>query len=119
MKRLRPLAAAAGLAALAIPGGALAASVHMVVTPATVAPGAAVRVTATKSPCLPGDQITLISAAFPGHAFGEGAVYGTVEAHGAFSVRTGLAKGLRAGSYRVGGRCGGGNLGVTAGFRVR
>jgi hypothetical protein len=118
MKRLLPLAAAAA-ATLAIPGGALAADVHMSVTPATASPGTTIRVTATKSPCLPGDQITLISAAFPGHAFGEGAVYGTVKAGGAFTVRTHLAKGLKAGTYKVGGRCGGGNLGVTASFGLR
>ncbi len=103
--------------ALAVP--ALAANVRLVVTPSVVAPGGLVRVSAASSPCLRGDQVTLISAAFRGHAFGQGAVYGTVGAHGAFSVRTRIRTGLRPGRYTVGARCGGGNLGVTATIRVR
>lgn len=107
------LAAAAGAV------GAPAARVHMVVTPATVSPGSAIRVSARTSPCLARDQVTLLSAAFPGHAFGVGAVYGRVGAHGAFAVRVRIRTALKAGLYHVGARCGGGNLGVSVPFRVR
>jgi len=98
---------------------ALAAKVHMVVTPTTVSPGGVVRVSATSSPCLPRDQVILLSAAFPGHAYGVGAIYGKVGRHGAFSVPVRIRRRLPAGRYHVGARCGGGNLGVLSYFRVR
>lgn len=104
---------------LAVAASAAAANVRLVVTPSAVAPGGVVRVSAASSPCLEGDQVTLISSAFRGHAFGEGAVYGKVGAHGAFSVSTRIRSGLKAGRYTVGARCGGGNLGVSATIRVR
>lgn len=111
--------AAALAVALGLAASALAANVRIVVNPTSVAPGGLVRVSAASSPCLRGDQVTLISSAFRGHAFGEGAVYGTVGPHGAFSVRTRIRAGLKAGRYTVGARCGGGNLGVTAVIHVR
>ena len=98
---------------------ALAARVHMVVSPSAVGAGGVITVSASSSPCLPGDQVTLISAAFPGHAFGEGAVNGRVGGHGSFSVRARVRSGLRPGRYQIGARCGGGNLGVSVYFRVR
>jgi hypothetical protein len=103
-------------------GGAAAAEaarVHLVASPTIVSPGGYVRVGAASSPCLPQDQVTLISAAYPGHAFGIGAVYGRAGAHGAFSVRARIRRVLRAGRYHVSARCGGGNLGALAYFRVR
>jgi hypothetical protein len=64
--------------------------------------------------------VTLISSAFPGHAFGgEGAVNGKVGSHGSFSVRARVRSGLKPGRYRIGARCGGGNLGVSAFFHIR
>jgi germination protein M len=108
-------------AAVLVLVGAAAAGVprvRLVATPATVPAGGVVRVSATRSSCLPGDQVTLISAAFPGHAFGEGAVYGRAGSHGSFAVPARVRSGLRPGEYQVTVRCGGGNLGVAASFRV-
>jgi hypothetical protein len=99
---------------------ALAAPVHLVVRPSTVAPGGVIVVSASSSPCLSRDQVTLISTAYPGHAFGgEGAVNGKVGSHGSFSVRARVRSGLKPGRYRIGARCGGGNLGVSAYVRIR
>lgn len=100
-------------------GSASAAQIHLVASPSTVAPGAALRVSAASSPCLAGDQVTLISSAYPGHAFGIGAVYGHAGSHGAFSVRAHIRTNTRPGRYHVSVRCGGGNLPVLAYFRVR
>lgn len=107
------------LAVLAGAGSALAAHVHLIVTPATVTPGGVVHVSASASPCHDRDTVILLSAAFPGHAYGVGAVYGRVGSHGGFSVRAHIRPGLPPGRYHVGARCGGGNLGVSAFFRVR
>ena len=96
-----------------------AASIHLSASPSIVAPGGFVRISTGSSPCRSADQVTLISAAYPGHAFGLGAVYGRVGNHGAFSVRAQIRKDLQAGRYHVGVRCGGGNLPVSAYFRVR
>jgi hypothetical protein len=120
-KEFGALVAAAFCAAAA--GAALAARVHLVVRPATVAPGAVVTVSAGSSPCLTPERVaqyvTLISAAFPGHAFGgEGAVRGRIGSRGSFSVHARVRLGLRRGRYPVTARCGGGNLGVSASIRV-
>ena len=117
MKRM--LFVAAGAVAFGIAGSASAGSVHLVASPATVAPGGVVRVSATSSPCHVGGNVTLISAAFPGHAFGIGAVYGRIRSSGAFSVVTRVRRGLKPGRYHVSVRCGGGNLRDLAYFRVR
>jgi len=100
-------------------GSAPAARVHLLVSPTTVSPGGIVTVSAKSSPCLRRDQVILLSAAFPGHAYGIGGVYGNVGRHGSFSVPARIRKRLPAGRYHVGARCGGGNLGVLAYFRVR
>jgi len=113
------VAIVASALALAAAGAADAAAIHLVAAPGTVSPGAFVRVSTTSSPCRAGDQATLISAAYPGHAFGIGAVYGKVGKHGAFSVRARIRRGLHAGRYHVSVRCGGGNLPVLAYFHVR
>jgi hypothetical protein len=113
------LIAACAVCILATAGSASAAHVHLVATPATVAPGAVVDVSTRASSCLAGDAVTLISAAFPGHAFGIGAAYGRARSHGAFSVSVRIRSGLRAGRYHVSVRCGGGNLGSLAYFQVR
>jgi len=117
MKRLAVVAAVLVVSIAA--GSALAAPVHLVVRPSTVGEGGVIVVSASSSPCLSGDQVTLISSAFPGHAFGEGAVNGRVGSHGSMSVRARVRSGLKPGLYRIGARCGGGNLGVSAYFRVR
>jgi hypothetical protein len=111
-----------GLVGSLVVAGAAAASVariHLVVSPSVVDPGAVIRVSAASSPCPVGDQVILISRAFRGHAYGEGAVYGRVGRHGAFSVSTRISAPLAAGRYEVGARCGGGHLPVGAVFAVR
>jgi hypothetical protein len=115
MKRLVTISA---LTALLASATATAATVHISVAPAAVAPGGLITVRAASSPCLGHDQVTLISSAFPGHAFGQGAVYGRVRAHGAFTVKAHLRSNVHAGRYRIGFRCGGGNLGVSAYVQV-
>jgi hypothetical protein len=101
-------------------GSAAAARVHIVVSPTTVSAGAAIRLSATSSPCHAADIVSAISAAFPGNAFGgEGALTGRVTHRGSFTIRGRLRVGLRAGRYRIGFRCGGGNLGVAVFVRVR
>jgi hypothetical protein len=107
------------LCVIAGASSAFAARIHAVATPATVSAGGVVHVSASASPCLAGDTVTLISAAFPGHAFGVGAVYGRAGSRGAFSIRARVRAGVGPGRYHVGVRCGGGNLGVSAYFRVR
>lgn len=117
MKPVLPVIAAALV--LSATSAAGAAVVRVVVKPGTVSPGATITVSALSSPCPPRDQIILISTAFAGHAYGKGAVYGTVRAHGAFAVRARVRAGLARGRYQIGFRCGGGNLGVSAYVRVR
>ena len=109
------------VAALVLSGAAAATAgrVHMVVQPATVAPGGIVAVSARSSPCSARDQVILISAAFRGHAYGEGAVSGPIGRHGSFAVRTRIRAKLQPGRYLVTARCGGGNLGVSAVITVR
>jgi Sporulation and spore germination/Immunoglobulin-like domain of bacterial spore germination len=110
---------AAALLALVGAGSASASGVHLVVAPTRVAPGGVVRVSAAASPCPVGDQVTLISAAFRGHAFGgQGAVNGQVRSRGSFAARAHIRSGLQPGRYEVTARCGGGNLGASAFFRV-
>ncbi|HEY5099453.1 MAG TPA: hypothetical protein VII54_05315 [Gaiellaceae bacterium] len=118
MKRLVALIVVV-LLAFAAGGAALAARVDLVVSPATVAPGAAVRVIARSSPCHVGGSAVAISAAFPGRAFGAGTLSGRVGRGGAFSIHGHVRSGVHPGRYTVGVRCGGGNLGVTAYLRVR
>ena len=113
-------AAALGLAVIALSGAATAPAgrVHLVVQPATVAPGGIVTVSAPSSPCLGGDRVTLISVAFRGNADGEGADHGAVGPHGSFAVRTRIRANLQPGRYVVTARCGG-NLGVSAFIAVQ
>jgi hypothetical protein len=108
------------LVALVAGGSALAARVHLVVAPAIVVPGSAVRVVASSSPCHVGGMAVAISAAFPGDAFGgAGTLSGRVARGGAFSIGGHVRSHVKPGRYTVGVRCGGGNLGVTAYLRVR
>lgn len=107
------------LAAVAVVASATASRPRIAVRPGVVSPGGAVRVVGNAGACSVGDTVTLLSRAFPGHAYGEGALTGTVRAGHAFSIAGRVRSSLHAGSYRVSARCGGGNLGVSAFFRVR
>ena len=108
-----------GLTALVAAAPAAASRVHLAVLPATVSPGAAIRVVGNAGTCHVGDQVAAISSAFPGHQFGKGALYGRVVAGGGFTIHGHVRSGLHAGRYVVTARCGGGNLGVAAHVRVR
>jgi hypothetical protein len=94
-------------------------SVH--VRPTTVHAGDSVRVFGNAGGCRRGNQVTLISRAFSRrHEFaGRPAIFATVHRRGRFSVRTRIPKRRAPHRYGVTGRCGGGNLGVTAHLRER
>lgn len=98
----------------------LFAAVSLVVTPATVHPGAVVRVHGNAGDCPAGDRVTIISRAFAHtHDFaGVPAVFARVGAGGAFSVRTRIPRTRAKGRYVVTGRCGGGTFGIAAHLTV-
>ena len=109
------------IGALAVAGFALASgssrtSLH--VQPTAVAPGGHVHVYGNAGSCTPGTTLTAISSAFPGHAYGQGTLTGRVRANHTFSFAGHLRAGVRAGTYSVSARCGGGNLGVSAHIHV-
>jgi hypothetical protein len=108
------------VAGLAVAGSALGSGSHarISVRPGHAAAGAAIRVVGNAGSCSAGSTLTAISAAFPGHAYGEGALSGVVRADHSFSIRGHLRKSAKPGRYSVGARCGGGNLGVSASVRV-
>ena len=110
------------LAALVAAGiGYASASSHpsIHVQPNPVAPGGKVHVFGNAGSCPAGNQLMVISKAFPGHAFGEGSLTGTVRANHTYSIHGHVRAGLQKGStYGVGARCGGGNLGVSAHLHV-
>ena len=101
------------------PASVSAASIN--VSPGTVAPGGNVRlsgdVLAGGTPgCEVPATVTLISDAFAGleEFAGVGAVNLPVDATGHFDSTVTLTASVAAGTYTISGRCGGGNLGVTA-----
>jgi hypothetical protein len=79
-----------------------------------------VRVFGNAGGCPAGDQVTLMSRAFsPAHNFaGVPAISTRVRPGGGFSTTTQIPSGLAAGRYVITGRCGGGNLGVSASLTV-
>jgi hypothetical protein len=107
-----------------VAGAASAASI--VPSPASVAPGGAVRLSGdvlgpdgTPGCSVPG-TVTLISDAFAGlgEFAGVGAVDLPVDAAGTFDASVILTSSVAPGTYEITGRCGGGNLGVTATLHV-
>jgi len=98
---------------------ALGAFIH--VSPTVAARGSVVVFTGgVAGGCARGDQVTLISPLFPGHAFGgSGAVTTRVGAAGHFTKRFRIGATTARKTYLIGARCGGGNLGVDAKLRVR
>ncbi len=90
------------------------------VTPPRVRAGSTVRVYGDAGGCPRGEQVTLLSFAFPRqHEFaGEPAVYARVRSGGVFSTTTRAAPGRTPGRYVITARCGGGNLGVSADLTV-
>jgi hypothetical protein len=99
---------------------ALASGPSISASPNPVHRGHVVRVHGVAPGCVVGDQVTLISKAFAHrHEFaGVPAVFATIGAHHAYSVRTTIPASRKAGHYNIGGRCGGGNLGVSTTLRV-
>ena len=108
----------AALAGLAVAGTAFGSASHarLAVTPGHAAPGGVIRIVGNADACT--GTVTAISAAFPGHAYGEGTLTGTVHANHTFVIRGRLSRNAHAGRYSVGARCGGGNLGVATYVRV-
>jgi hypothetical protein len=100
--------------------GAMAPAASIEVSPAHVRRGQTVSVHGSAGECRPGDAVTLLSGAFVrAHEFaGVAAVSARVSSTGSFSVRTRIPATRRVGSYVIAGRCGGGNLGVSATLHV-
>ena len=105
---------------LATAGAVLAAGPTINVDPHRVHRGDVVRVFGVVPGCPVGDRVTLISRAFSHrHEFaGVPAIFSTVKTGDRYSRRTRIPMGRRARRYAISGRCGGGNLGVTAHVRV-
>jgi hypothetical protein len=95
------------------------------VSPRSVAAGDTVTVSGSVGPDAAGSEcatsVTLLSKAFVhAHDFaGVPAVFAAVKPDGAFTVATTIPRSRPAGTYTVTGRCGGGNLGVSATLVVR
>jgi hypothetical protein len=108
------------IAAAALAAPAVAARPTIAVDPNSVHRGQFVRVHGIVPGCPRGDQVTLLSRAFShAHEFaGIPAVFAHVGRHHRYFIRTRIPAGRRLGRYRVSGRCGGGNLGVSARLRV-
>jgi hypothetical protein len=114
------VAVVVALAVLATAGVAGAAGPTINVDPHRVQRGDVVRVFGVVPGCPRGDRVTLLSRAFSHrHEFaGVPAIFATVRRGHHYSKRTTIPAGRRARRYAVHGRCGGGNLGVTAHLRV-
>ncbi len=93
-------------------------SIH--VSPARVRAGGRVRVSGLAGGCPQGDEVTLLSRAFPpGQEFaGVPAVSATVDGHDSYAVRVRIPANRAPGRYTIGARCGGGNFGVSRTFTV-
>jgi hypothetical protein len=89
-------------------------------SPRRVDPGELVRVSGRVPGCSIGNQVTLISRAFPaGQEFaGVPAVFTTLRASHRFSVRVRIPSGRNPGRYGITGRCGGGRFADTT-LRVK
>jgi hypothetical protein len=115
-----------GTVAVALPLLASPASAATImVSPSSVAPGAQVTVSGDvlvngQPGCAVPGEVTLISSAFVGlgEFAGTGATTAQANASGQFSTTVTLSSTLAPGNYDITGRCGGGNLGVTATLTV-
>jgi hypothetical protein len=125
MRPVRTIAAVvfAMLMLLAAPAWAAPATIR--VSPSSVAAGNTVTLSGSVGPDSAAlecpDGVTLISEAFVHtHDFaGLPAVVAAVQADGAFTATTTIPRSKAAGSYTITGRCGGGNLGVSATLAVQ
>jgi hypothetical protein len=107
-------------AMLASAGVVLAAGPTIRVSPTTVPQGYEVRVYGVVPGCAIGNRVTLLSRAFSHrHEFaGVPAIFAEVKPGHKYSKRTIIPARRSPGRYAIRGRCGGGNLGVTAYLRV-
>ena len=117
---VRLICAVVAAIAVGLAAPAAAAGPTIRVGPNPVHRGQVVRVHGVVPGCPRGDQVTLISRAFSHRQDFAGlpAVFARVGAHRRYSVRTRIPARRRARRYTISGRCGGGNLGVTASLRV-
>jgi len=120
MLRHRRVLVAALAAAGVLVSSAHAATPTIAVNPTPVHRGHFVRVHGVVPGCGPGNSVTLLSRAFSHrhHFAGVPAVYARVRSNDRYSVRTRIPVTRRSGRYRIRGRCGGGNLGVSVRLRV-
>jgi hypothetical protein len=117
-KRAVPLVAIAAVGVAVTSASAARPTIN--VDPSSVHRGHQVRVYGRVPGCPRGDQVTLISRAFSHrHDFaGLPAIFARVGARHRYSIRTRIPARRRPRSYRISGRCGGGNLGVSVRLRV-
>jgi hypothetical protein len=106
--------------ALALSAAALAAGTSLHVHPHKVQAGHRVHISGSADGCPVGDRVTLLSKAFSHrHEFaGVPAVFTRVKSGGHFGRWVRIPARRAARRYSIGGRCGGGNLGVTRHLRV-
>ena len=118
--RIRHIAVVVLVLAGTVAAPVLAAGPTIAVSPARVHRGRLVRVHGVVPGCPRGDRVTLLSRAFSHRRefAGEPAVFARVTARSRYSVRTRIPSRRKPGRYRVTGRCGGGNLGVSAALTV-
>jgi len=119
---MKKLLAVLAVLAFAAPAAVAATKASVKVSPATVKAGKTVRVYGSVGTgCAKGDAVTLYSKAFKGskHEFaGIPAVFAKQDKHHNFSIHVAIEKTVKKGSYTIGGRCGGGNLGSAATLKV-
>jgi hypothetical protein len=86
----------------------------MHVRPNTVRAGGRTRVFGSAGGCAPGNEMILLSEAFPrrNEFAGVPAVFTPVRTDGRYSKRVRIPRGRRPGEYQISARCGGGNLGI-------
>jgi hypothetical protein len=86
----------------------------MHVRPNTVRAGRRVRVFGSAGGCAPGNEMILLSEAFPrrNEFAGMPAVFTPVRTDGHYTKRVRIPRARRPGEYQIGARCGGGNLGI-------
>jgi hypothetical protein len=121
MRRLLALVFVGGAAALIVLAGPASAAkkASISVSPSTVAPGGVVHISGSipVKGCPASDSATVVgnAALFPPDGFGPSA---NRNSHGAFALDYTVPTSTPAGTYDVGVRCGGANVGVSAALIV-
>jgi hypothetical protein len=114
-----------GMLAAAAPAWAASAATTLQVSPSSITAGDTVVVSGSVGPAPAGSacatSVLLLSRAFvPTDEFaGVPAVTAAVKPGGAFTATTTIPRSTPAGTYTISGRCGGGNIGVSATLEVR